>query len=799
MKRNPETPRTPAPVRAIAVAVAAITLSFSAALPAEAHVGLNSMEPASGSVSTREVGEIALQFSADITNDKLTVDVYYRDGRPVPLTGEGLQLDGSVARGKLPALEYGTYVIVWSAIGTDGHFAAGQEHFSYGFEESGAIGDFQARMSSSGAEIAVRWGVYALLAFLVGLVWLNRTGLIGDADKARKYSRRAGAAAASLSLMRLALIGSRVGGDEGIYQGTMRVLTSWPAGGGWALMLGAIALLAARQKGIAAAAALVAFAWGDGLAGHLGSDLNSGVLVPLIALHLLGGGLWLGGPAAYLAVGEQGAVRAFMKKFSGWAAASFAVVAASGLALAQVRAGALTSSPGELMLYPYGAALVIKTAAIALVVLPLGGYQAASAIRDKVAEIRSKYEELRPDKRSEVRGSAGPRRALLVEVGALVAIVAAGVLLGTLPATPPRVSSLGGSGDLLAAPSSFEECMTGSAVGQLVCASNWFASVARSEGFESALDDLTNRWDNGDSWMRLNCHAIAHTIGRAAYAEYRDTHEAFRQGSDPCDYGYLHGVIEGASTGFSDEELRMSFQTMCEALGNVYSHNYRQCIHGLGHAAARRTNNDLTRAVEYCRAFWEEGMDTSRIAIIGVVDGMTAKAYTLDLCVTGVSMEWNMTEKAREGAQMPFGSPGTLMYECRQIDPVFQPGCMEYATSNIGGGADGYEVHVKVRDWCDENLADPFACYLSIGRGIIWSPGVSYEQAVDICTGGLGGEYEEACITWSLGSVATIELDADAIDDYCPYIPERLHHLCKKVQDNMRIQIEQTTRGFIIP
>lgn len=778
------------------VAVAIALLAISPAQPAYAHVGLDRMEPAAGSVTEADVTEVALHFSADITSDRLTIDVYTRDGRSIPFTGEGITRGKNVARGALPALEYGTYVVVWSAIGTDGHFAAGQEHFSYGFEEAGAIADFQARMSASIPEIATRWAVYALMAFLVGVVWLSRVGLVFQPEVARSFAVRIGGAVAALTLLRLSLVGQRVGGEEGIAHGVTRILTSWPAGGGWALMLAAVAMLAARQSGTLAAAALVAFAWGDGLAGHLGSDLQSQMLVPLISLHLLGAGLWLGGPAAYLVLGDKERSREFAKRFGGWAAGAFAVVAASGVGLAQIRTGALTAGAGQLAGYPYGIVLLLKTAAVAVVVIPLGGYQALSTLKDKIAQMRSAHEGRKHEEHDTGKGFR--RYILLAEAGALATVLAAGVLMGSMSATPPRAAPLSGSSDLLAAPASFDECMGGSDVSQLVCANNWFTGLARTQGFTASLEDLTKRWNEGDSWIQLNCHSIAHTIGRAAYSRYGNAQEAFRQGSDPCDYGYLHGVIEGASAAYTDDELKEGFLDLCEGLGDVSQHTYRQCVHGLGHAAARRTNNELPRAVDFCRAFWREGVDTSRIALEGVTDELSAAAYLLDLCVTGVSMEWNTTTKARESTALPIGSPGTLMYECLQLETEFQSGCIEYATSNLGGGTDGYEVHLQLREWCDENLKDPFPCYLSIGRGIIWSEGVDYEQAVDICTGGSGGENEIACITWALGSVATISLDADSIDEFCPYIPERLHYLCDWVQRNMRIQIEQTVRGFIL-
>ena len=105
------------------------------------------------------------------------------------------------------------------------------------------------------------------------------------------------------------------------------------------------------------------------------------------------------------------------------------------------------------------------------------------------------------------------------------------------------------------------------------------------------------------------------------------------------------------------------------------------------------------------------------------------------------------------------------------------------------------EKEIEARNWCDVNLDDPLPCYHSIGRDVIWSPTISKEQAIEVCTGGKQGKYAEGCIERALGSVATIALDAEAIDDFCPLLDEKYRHLCAKVKKSMVKQIEETLRG----
>jgi hypothetical protein len=377
-----------------------------------------------------------------------------------------------------------------------------------------------------------------------------------------------------------------------------------------------------------------------------------------------------------------------------------------------------------------------------------------------------------------------------VEALAITGVLILGSALAGLPPVQQSTTSLAAK-DLLAAPASFGECLDPSnAADQLLCATRYFEGIVESKGMSAALQEVSARWRDKDPWMQTNCHSIGHKLGRLGYRIYQDIPKAFAAGSDPCDYGYLHGVIEGASAEFSDEDLRQAMTSLCEGTGDPSNHGYRQCIHGLGHAAARRVNNDLARGMDFCRVFHNE---------ISGDPSQTANESTDDvifrLCVTGVSMEWNTQPKALDAISLPIGAPGTLLGECLKLDEIFYVGCVEYGTSALGGEL---EREIEARNWCDANLDDPLPCYQSIGRDVIWSPSISDEQAMEVCTGGRGGIYAEQCITRALGSVATIALDASAIDEFCPVVPEQYRYLCPIVRDAMVVQIEQTVRGFIV-
>jgi copper transport protein len=782
-----------------------ILLSLLPGGPVLAHTEVDEYQPSTGAVVATTPETITLRFTVEPDPNVLTVKLLHRDGREVPFTGEGPDFDDRTVTLHPPALDLGTYVIIWEAVGADGHIAAGQSHFSVGVEEQGLIADFtpQSRTGSNLLETITRFALYGVIALLLGLVLLRNTALLkGDY---LSFSKGLGGIAVLLWLIRLLMVADRAGGREGLATGAGRILTTMPGTFGWALFLAGALLLLARNARWVLLVAATLVALGDTLAGHMGTSKNAGVLSALTTLHLLGASLWVGGIVVMLLLGNKGrrAFVEFTKRFTPWAFGSAGIVVLSGVVLTLLRTkpGIIEDFAGFFS-YQYGQQLAAKWVLLLLVVLPLGGYHMVKSIAPRLKRLLSPEQAAGTDdhEANTSETTAGETGLMTRKVGigftfGLEAIALAVVLLlgsslaGLSPVKPAKTESSSAAVDLLARPTDFSECMgPEEATNQLLCATRYFEGIVETRGMNAALIEVGDRWREGDSWMQTNCHSIGHKLGRLGFRMFKDIPTAFSQGSDPCDYGYLHGVIEGASADFSDDELREAMTTMCEGTGSTDNHGYRQCIHGLGHAAARRVNNDLARGMEFCREFGEPSAD----ALVGRDSGINDVLFRL--CVTGVSMEWNTQPKALDAMKLPIGAEGTLMGECIKLDEIFQFGCIEYGTSAMGGIL---EREIEARNWCDKNLAEPLPCYQSIGRDVIWSPTISREEAVEVCTGGKQGIYAEQCIIRALGSVATIALDADAIDEFCPVLPEQYKKLCPEVKAVMKVQIDQTVRGFI--
>jgi methionine-rich copper-binding protein CopC/putative copper export protein len=785
------------------VAVVVLSVLGFGANPVMAHIDVDEFTPETGTVLPTTPDTLTIRFSNEPDPGAVEISLSHRDGTPVPFTGDGPQFDGRIVTLTPPALDYGTYVLVWRSVGSDGHIAAGQSYFSVGQPDGGPINDLTPKTGSLGtlADTATRLALYAVLGAWLGMLWLTRRGLFATGSPFLHRNLALGLAA--LVTLRLIVVSARAGAGAGVLYGLGRIVTTMPTVVGWLLLVIVVASLFAMRGGLPVVAALIAFAVGETLTGHMGTALLPGLLVPLTVVHLLGATFWAGALVMFLLAGRRDAYRAFMRAFTLPATIAVALIATSGIALTVVRTNAASVSAVLAFLeYRYGQILAAKWALVLLGVAPIAFYHAVHGLLPRLRKLLSENDTTGADStalpaatNTDETGDGRLRRSFAFE-GALLllAVVMGSSLAGLSPVKEATVGNLTvevGS-DLLATPKTFAECMDpSSATDQLLCANRYFEGVVNRDGMRIALQEVSRRWQEGDPWMQTNCHSIGHKLGRMGFKIHQDIVEAFKAGSDPCDYGYLHGVIEGASADFSDAKLREEMPNLCEGTGDTTNHGYRQCIHGLGHAAARRVNNDLVRGMDFCRVFhipedFSNDNDPTSESTAEVI---------FRLCVTGVSMEWNTQRTALDSMTLPIGHPDTLMGQCVNLDPIFHTGCIEYGTSAMGGLP---EREIEARDWCDKNLPNPLPCYQSIGRDVIWSPHITPELAMGICTGGRLGIYAQECITRALGSVATIALDASAIDGFCPVVPAEYQHLCAIVRDSMVIQLEQTLRGFIV-
>ncbi len=394
-----------------------------------AHAHLTRSEPASQSRIAAAPTTIRLWFSEAPELAFSTVTLLGPDSSRValgplqPIGGQALAIQAAV-QGTLRA---GRYTILWRTAGADGHPSRGRFDFvvlprtdsavtppttgsplipapahvemmqrhTQGLPRAMPEGEVNA---SAPAYVAIRWLTFITILALVGVVAFRWLVLAPVAARAVPYGaeldetgrRRAGGLGLIAAALLLAVAVARLfaqsyamhGGADATDGGMLRAMlvdTVW--GSGWliqvGLAIGAVAGFAIARRGIragwgVASVCAVALTVTPALSGHaIAAERMTAGVVLTDALHVLGGGGWLGGLLALMLVGlpaalalEQGsagsAVADLVEAYSPTALAFAALIIVTGTVTAWLHIGSLEA----LWRSGYGRTLLLKLLAV---------------------------------------------------------------------------------------------------------------------------------------------------------------------------------------------------------------------------------------------------------------------------------------------------------------------------------------------------------------------------------------------------------------------------------------------------
>lgn len=323
--------------------------------PAHAHAHLTSTDPAEGAVLQTAPDRVLFTFDEAVRGVPNGVQVYDSQGRLVAAkpTVTGAELEVVLAAD----LGNGTTVITWRVVSEDGHPINGALTFSVGAPTPAIT----PPSSDPDSTPEVPWALtlarglgYLGLLLAAGLVAFAAMFLPTDPHLDRPRRRLAAiartaaavAAAAWLAALPITAVYLLGGGPTLLDQSatwsslpmTEYAVTATVVGG---LAL-AVALLspgfASRQRRVAAAAAAALAVTAPALVGHTRAASPEFLVIGADALHLLAGGIWLGGLAGLAltlpALSSRGAAAAeVLARFSTAAAGLLAALVATGTLL----------------------------------------------------------------------------------------------------------------------------------------------------------------------------------------------------------------------------------------------------------------------------------------------------------------------------------------------------------------------------------------------------------------------------------------------------------------------------------
>ncbi len=119
------------------------------------------------------------------------------------------------------------------------------------------------------------------------------------------------------------------------------------------------------------------------------------------------------------------------------------------------------------------------------------------------------------------------------------------------------------------------------------CWDDNFRSVLKNKGLSAAYDLLADLYKNNPDFAS-QCHVITHTIGEAAYQEFKYKKEfAVSDKTSYCGFGFFHGFMEALfADGNGPDMAREVCNYMDKQLKEQLGRAGLACFHGIGHGAA---------------------------------------------------------------------------------------------------------------------------------------------------------------------------------------------------------------------
>lgn len=296
--------------------------------------------------------------------------------------------------------------------------------------------------------------------------------------------------------------------------------------------------------------------------------------------------------------------------------------------------------------------------------------------------------------------------------------------------------------------------------GSLDCFVQRYAAMTKSRGVSFALSDLEKKSDT----IGVDCHQVAHAIGRAAIMHYDTIGEAFKNGSNICMSGFYHGVMEGILSKYGDTYFsRGSIDDICRDFrgSGEETLDFVNCTHGMGHGILDVTHDDLFRSLDICSI-------------------LNASAER-ERCYGGVFMENIVTDGKNHISK--YFKHDDIFYPCTAVREEYKNACYLYQPLYILRTSNFHGAFVACsRADTDEHETE---CYQGIGMQTNSSDISIARQNLFFCLKGETAVMQSACVFSAASSYFYLHAEDDTID-YCVNLPKDLKEICVNVKGKLR-------------
>lgn len=257
------------------------------------------------------------------------------------------------------------------------------------------------------------------------------------------------------------------------------------------------------------------------------------------------------------------------------------------------------------------------------------------------------------------------------------------------------------------------------------CYKLYYDALVRDQSIAVAFADLRQRYEE-NSYVRSQCHPLAHVIGNEAAKKFTDVSEAYKEGDNFCSSGYYHGALEGFVGIIGYSNLAGKMNSICQSIASQsrYSLSHHNCTHGLGHGLMAVTNTELFESLRLC-------------------DDLT-DTWERSSCYGGVFMENIIFDgKYHSSKYLRLTEP---LYPCNAVEHAYAGGCYLIQTAYMLKVVNG--DFKKVFELCSQAADEGLQaiCYQSLGRDASgWNLG-SAGEVKKICLMGRDFEQQSNCI-----------------------------------------------------
>jgi hypothetical protein len=260
------------------------------------------------------------------------------------------------------------------------------------------------------------------------------------------------------------------------------------------------------------------------------------------------------------------------------------------------------------------------------------------------------------------------------------------------------------------------------------CLDSWYAKcLAQELGAVAARDpkaalEMYRVKAETDTRLREVCHDLFHNIGRGAAVDGTDPWDVFMVGTSECNWGYVHGAVEGYLEGDAASVIARA-ETLCTPRGDLstadpyVSSVAGNCVHGTGHALFR-AKEDPIAAEAGCR----EAFSAAQSALA---------------CIDGMIMQFGNSDAAKAGAHSDI---------CARIQKDAKKTCYRNIALTWYYQSNGDYLGVLRK--CGEAIEDDLIYHCAWGAGNLFTVQHGFDLAAmgAICDE-LDGAYLRGCYT----------------------------------------------------